>query len=82
MADYFVICSGNTSRQVKAIAEEVDYRLGVGKVTPHHIEGYADCLWVLMDYGDVVVHVFEAETRDYYDLEGLWGDGLEVEVKA
>lgn len=74
LADYFVICSGNSTRQVKAIADEIDYKLNAGRVLPHHVEGVSECRWVLMDYSDVVVHIFEAGAREYYDLEGLWGD--------
>ena len=80
IADYFVICSGATSRQVKAIADEVDSRLSKERVLPHHVEGMPECRWVLMDYGDVVVHVFDDEAREYYDLEGLWGDAPKVGV--
>ena len=80
LADYFVICTGNTSRQVKAIAEEIDYKLSAGRVFPHHVEGFPESRWVLMDYGDVVVHVFEPEAREFYDLDGLWGDAPKVEV--
>lgn len=80
LADYFVICSGNTSRQVKAIVDEIDYRLSAARVIPHHVEGLTESKWVLMDYGDVVVHVFDEETREYYDLEGLWGDARHVKV--
>jgi ribosome-associated protein len=53
----------------------------VDRVFPHHTEGFPECRWVLMDYGDVVVHVFDAEAREYYFLEGLWGDAAKVEVK-
>ncbi len=80
IADYFVICSGNTSRQVKAIADEIDFQLSKERTSPHHIEGMPECRWVLMDYGDIVVHVFDTETREYYDLEGLWGDAVRVPV--
>lgn len=80
IADYFIICSGGTSRQVKAIAEEIDFRLSAERVFPRHIEGFPDCHWVLMDYGDIVVHVFDEETREYYDLDGLWGDAPKVTV--
>jgi len=81
MADYFIICSGNTSRQAKAIADEIDYRMSAERILPHHVEGIPECRWVLMDYGDVIVHVFDAEARDYYYLEGLWDDAARVEVK-
>jgi ribosome-associated protein len=80
LADYFIICSGATSRQVKAIADEIDFRLSAERVFPHHIEGLPACHWVLMDYGDIVVHVFDDEAREYYDLDGLWGDAPKVAV--
>ena len=80
LADYFIICSGNTSRQVKAIVDEIGFRTSSFRVFPHHIEGVPECRWVLMDYGDIVVHVFEEETREYYDLDGLWGDAPRVGV--
>ncbi len=80
IADYFVICSGTNSRQVKAIADEIDYRLSKERVFPGHVEGFPDCRWVLMDYGDVIVHVFDEEARFYYDLEGLWGEAERVPV--
>lgn len=80
LADYFIICTGNTSRQVKAIVDEIDYKLSAERVYPHHVEGLTESRWVLMDYGDVVVHVFETEAREFYDLDGLWGDAPKVEV--
>jgi len=80
LADYFIICSGNTGRQVKAIADEIDFRLSAHRSFPRHIEGFPGCRWVLMDYGDVVVHVFDEEAREYYDLDGLWGDAPRVEI--
>jgi len=80
LADYFIICSGNTTRHAKAIADEIDYRLSAEGIFPTHVEGFPDCRWVLMDYGDIIVHVFDAETRAYYDLDGLWGDAPIVKV--
>ncbi len=80
IADYFVICSGTNTRQVKAIAEEIDYRLSKEGIFPTHVEGFPDCRWVLMDYGDVIVHVFDEDARFYYDLEGLWGEAEKVTV--
>ncbi len=73
-ADYFVICSGTSTRQVKAIAEEIEESLSRRRVEPDHIEGAAEGKWILLDYGDTVVHVFLEETRAYYNLERLWGD--------
>jgi ribosome-associated protein len=81
LADYFVICTGNTDRQVKAIADEVDEAMRASyREHPHHVEGLAHCRWVLMDYSDVIVHVFERETREYYNLDGLWADAPVVEI--
>ncbi|MCU1496709.1 MAG: hypothetical protein JWM47_662 [Acidimicrobiales bacterium] len=75
VCEHFVIASGTSTRQVRSIADEVELRIaegGGGK--PHRVEGLDDARWVLMDYGDLVVHVFLDETRTYYDLERLWSD--------
>lgn len=80
--DYFVICSGDSTTQVKAIVDNVEKGLGNLKVKPMGIEGRSHAHWVLMDYGDVIVHVFEKETRDYYELEKLWLDAPEVKVEG
>lgn len=71
--DALVIAAGRNDRQVRAIAEEVERRvdLAVG-VKPMRVEGWASAQWIALDYGDVIVHVFDLETRDYYDLEHLW----------
>jgi ribosome-associated protein len=76
--DYFLICSGTNERQVQAIADAVEERLRANKVRPLHIEGYNRAQWVLLDYGDLVVHVFLEEPRRYYALERLWGDAPDV----
>lgn len=78
LADYFLLCSGNTERQVQAIADAVVERLRADKVRPHHIEGYQPGRWVLLDYGDFVVHVFDDSTRAFYALEKLWADAPDV----
>jgi ribosome-associated protein len=78
LADYFLICSGNSERQVQAIADAVVERLRADKVRPHHIEGYQPGRWVLLDYGDFVVHVFDDSTRAFYALEKLWADAPDV----
>jgi ribosome-associated protein len=73
--DYFVVCSGNTERQAKAIHDAV--HLGLKRdhgVLPHRVEGAGEARWILMDYLDVVVHVFTPETRGFYRLEQLWGE--------
>lgn len=78
IADYFVIASGATERQVKALTDRV--LLGLNhKRKPSHIEGYETGSWVLMDYGDVIVHVFREQERAFYGLERLWGDAPRLE---
>ena len=75
-ADFFVICSGKSERQLKALVESV--REAAKKdlgILPHHVEGEAFSGWVLLDYVDVIVHIFDPELRAYYDLEGLWQEG-------
>lgn len=78
-ADYFVICSGNSARQVQAIADEIEESLRNQKVRPLHIEGYKNAEWVLMDYGPLIVHVFTEQARRFYDLERLWRDAEKME---
>lgn len=76
--DYFMICSGTSERQVQAIADAVQEKLREGRVRPLHVEGYNRGQWVLIDYGDLVVHVFQEEPRRHYALERLWGDAPDV----
>ncbi len=71
-ADYFVMCSAQSSRQIKAIYDEIVHSLKSEGVLPHHREGTVDSGWLLLDYGDVIVHVFAAIERDYYQLDELW----------
>lgn len=80
VTDYFVLCSGGSTNQVRAIADHVADTLGDLGIPLHHAEGYDNGRWVLLDYGDVVVHVFHAEDREFYDLDRLWGDAPEVEM--
>ncbi|MBI4617946.1 MAG: ribosome silencing factor [Planctomycetes bacterium] len=79
---YFVICSGNNRRQCQAIADEIRSTLKDKGAPKLGIEGYAEGRWILMDYEDVVVHIFLDEVRKYYDLELLWGDGVKVDWKG
>lgn len=72
--DYFVVCSGRSDTQVRAIADNIQKSLKAKSRRPLHIEGYERGLWVLVDFGDVVAHVFYHEMRDYYNLEKLWSD--------
>lgn len=82
ITDFFVICSGNSDRQVKTIAEEVQQRLAEDHgVKPFRREGEREGQWVLLDYVDFVLHVFQPEDREYYDLERLWADAERTELK-
>ncbi|HEV8240657.1 MAG TPA: ribosome silencing factor [Thermoanaerobaculia bacterium] len=76
--DYFLVCSGQNPRQVQAIADGVERRLREHKLRPSHVEGYQSGQWVLMDYGDFVLHVFLQERRRFYGLERLWGDAPDL----
>lgn len=78
--DYFVICSADNTQQVKAIVENIEGGLAKRKMRPGGVEGLGFAHWVLMDYGDVIVHVFEKETREYYGLDKLWLDAPKVTV--
>jgi ribosome-associated protein len=78
--DYFAICSGRTTRQVKAIVDAVEEALGHAGVKPLHVEGYKRAEWVLIDGFDFLVHVFTPDTREFYSLERLWGGAEPVEV--
>ena len=73
-ADYFIICSADSEVQVKAVADEIDKSLRDKGIKCWHREGYLGLTWVLLDYVDVVVHVFKKEAREFYSLEKLWGD--------
>jgi len=76
--DYFVVCNAATSTQVRAIADNIEEELEKDNRRFNHREGYREGEWILLDYGDVVAHIFRTESRDYYALEKLWG---EAEIK-
>jgi ribosome-associated protein len=79
VCQYFIVCNANSTTQVGAIADGVsDKVLEKTGEEPWHSEGYENCLWVLLDYGDVVLHVFQTEQRDFYKLEDLWADAKRV----
>jgi len=80
IADYFVICSGESTTQVKAVAAFIEEELAKKRKTPLGVEGASYSHWILLDYGDVVIHVFEKETRAYYNLEKLWMDAKIIEI--
>ncbi len=80
LSDYFIICTGNSSTQVKGLSGEVEYKLGELGIVPSHVEGYESATWVLMDYASVIVHIFNSETRRFYNLEKLWNEATEVDI--
>ncbi len=77
-ADYFIICSGDSERQLRTIYDEIEHTLKKVGVLPHHHEGTVDSGWLLLDYGDVIIHVFGAREREYYKLDELWREARTV----
>ncbi len=80
IADYFIICSGRSDRQVQSIAQGIEEDLGKEGITPFSVEGQSRGHWVLMDFSDVIVHVFYQPVREFYDLEGLWSHAPRVNL--
>ncbi len=80
LSDYFVICSGNSDRQVQAIATHIEGNLGKQGLNPMGSEGKTEGRWALLDYGDVVVHIFYHPIREFYDLERLWADAPRISL--
>lgn len=78
LADYFIIASGNNRNQVQAMADNVDEILAKAGYQAKQTEGYRNANWILLDYGDVVIHLFDEENRLFYDLERIWRDGEEI----
>ena len=79
MADYFVIATGNNNTHVRALADELDERMKAEGLPPARMEGYRSNSWILLDWGNVVVHIFTQEGRDFYDLDRLWADGNKID---
>ena len=77
-ADYFVICSGDSERQIRAILDEVAHTLKTEGIKPHHQEGTIDSGWLLLDFGDVIVHIFAPFEREYYQLDELWSQATPI----
>lgn len=80
ITDYFVFATGGSNTQVKALCDYVENDMAAAGVTPLRIEGYATARWILLDYGQVVLHIFLKEAREFYDLERLWQDGKPVDI--
>lgn len=81
-ADFFLVCSGDSTRQIQAIADAVEQQMAAGGHRPAHVEGYTNAEWILMDYGDMIVHVFSRKARAFYDLERLWRDAKVLDPAA
>ena len=81
LADYFLIASGTNRNQVQAMADNVDEMLHKAGYTVKQIEGYQTANWILMDYGDIIVHIFDRENRFFYDLERIWRDGESISLE-
>ena len=77
-ADYFVICTGDSARQIQAIFDEVEHVLKREGILSHHTEGTLESGWLLLDFGDVIVHIFAAAEREYYQLDSLWSKAVPV----
>jgi len=82
IADYFVICTGNSRTQIRALADEIEYKLSAYNVTPKHTEGADTGVWVLQDYGSVIVHIFNNESREFYKLDKLYMDTTERDISS
>ncbi len=80
MADYFIIGSGSNKNQIKAIIDEIQEKLGKAGINPRHVEGTETSGWVLLDYQDIIIHIFDVESRAFYDLERIWSDADNVEI--
>jgi len=78
--DYFLICHGQSSRQVKGIARHIKEKAGEAGFEPLGMEGYAEGSWVLMDYDDIIIHIFHRSIREFYDIERLWSDAPRIEI--
>ncbi len=82
VADYFVLCTGTSNTQVKALAGELEYKMKLAKVDYLRMEGYNEGSWIIVDFGSVLVHIFQRETRDFYNLEKLWSDSKDIDISA
>lgn len=82
IADYFIIASGKNRNQIQTLCDNVDETLGRAGVMMKQTEGYKSASWILMDYGDIIVHIFDTENRLFYDLERIWRDGKEIDASG
>ena len=81
MTDYFVICTGTSNTHIKSLSGEVEYKLGEAGVAPEGVDGYDSGIWIVMDYDNVMVHIFNREQRDFFKLEKLWADAEDIDIE-
>ena len=81
LTNYFVICEGRSTPHVTSLADEVDVKLSELGCAPLHSEGYDTANWIVLDFASVIVHIFDRNTREFYNLENLWRDGTEIDIK-
>ncbi|MHC1694762.1 MAG: ribosome silencing factor [Eubacteriales bacterium] len=82
IADYFVIATGTSTTHIKSLADELEFRLGEEGYSPSRIDGVNNDSWVLMDYGSVLIHIFKPESREFYKLDKLWGEGIIKDIRS
>lgn len=82
IADYFVITNGANRSQIQALSDSVEEKLSASEIRPKNIEGYNSANWILLDYNDIIVHIFDKESRGFYDLERMWRDGKAVDTAS
>lgn len=82
LADYFVIVNGTSNTHARTLADEVDFQLSQNGIEPERRESDTGNTWIILDYGDIIVHVFYKETRQFYKLEGLWADGEQLNISS
>lgn len=82
IADYFIIAAGKNKNQIQALSDAVDEKLGRAGLPLRQIEGYNNANWILLDFGDIIVHVFDKENRLFYDLERIWRDGKQMDLES
>ena len=80
LADYFVIANGTSNTHVRSLADEVEFQLSQHGIEPERREADTGNTWIILDYADIIVHIFYKETREFYKLEGLWADGEQVDI--
>ncbi len=80
IADYFVICGGTSNTNIRALAGEAEYKLGLCGVAPLRMDGYSEGEWIALDFGSVIVHIMNRDNRDFYKLEKLWSDAENIDI--